>query len=138
MTPTNRRSGAAALWALVVLSLLGAVSATIAWHWLAGRRTLAARHHALQAVWLARSGGELAAARLMTDADKYTGESVALIPDSEVIIEVRKEPDRPGVYRVRCVATVPVGDARAVSKAIAWTATRTADPPAVRLEVVPD
>lgn len=138
MTATNRRTGAAAMWALVVLSLLGAVSATIAWNWLTARRTLAARHHALQAVWLARSGGELAAAGLLADADKYTGETVAPIPESKLVIEVRKEPDRPDVYRIRCVATVPAGDARAVSKTIVWTATLTANPPAIRLEVVPD
>lgn len=140
MTTTSRRGrrAAACIWALVVMSLLGAVSATIAWHWLAARRTLAARHHALQAVWLARAGGELAAARLVADGDGYTGETVSPIPESEVTIEVRKESDRSDAFRIRCVATYPAGDSRAVCKAIGWTATRTSDPTAIRLEVVPE
>lgn len=140
MTLSTRfgRRAAACLWALVVLSLLGVVSATIAWNWLAARRTLSARHHALQTTWLARAGGELSAVRILADGDGYIGETVSPIPDSQVKIEVRKEPDRSGVYRILCLATYPVGDSRAVTKAMVWTATLSADPAAVRLEVVPE
>ncbi|MFO0808441.1 MAG: hypothetical protein U0746_07445 [Gemmataceae bacterium] len=127
-----RRSGAVALWALVVLSLLGAVSATTAWHWVATRRTLDKRCYELQANWLARAGGELAVARLLAGADSYTGETIAIIPESELRIAVRKDGDK---YRVRCEVRYPLDYPRPITKALTWTAIRRSDPSSVTLEL---
>src|SRR5205823_10754718 len=108
------RSGIAVLWALVVLSVLGVMGASVAWHFVAVRRTLAGRQHRIQALWLARSGAELAAARLLADPDGYTGEAVEPIPDGQVRITVAKDPARPNGYRIRCEAHYPAGDARPI------------------------
>ena len=130
------RAGIAVLWALVVLSVLGVMSASVAWHFVAVRRTLEGRQNRLQTLWLARSGAELAAARLLADPDGYTGEAVEPIPDGQVRITVAKDPAQPGTYRIRCEAHYPAGDTRAAGLTLTWTATRPADPAGVRLELI--
>jgi type II secretory pathway pseudopilin PulG len=130
------RSGIAILWALVVLSVLGVMSASVAWHFVAVRRTLEGRQNRIQALWLARSGAELAAARLLADPDGYAGEVVEPIPEGQVRITVEKDPDRPNTYRIRCEAHYPAGDLRPVGLTLTWSATRQTDPAGVRLELV--
>src|SRR5215212_5186987 len=99
----SRRSGAAIMWALVVLAVLAVTTATAAWQFGAARRGLAWRHDRLQAEWLARSGCELAAARLLAGPADYTGETVEPIPDAKVVIVVEKDA-KPDTFRVRCEA----------------------------------
>jgi hypothetical protein len=130
------RSGIAVLWALVVLSVLGVTSATAAWHFVAARRVLDGRLNKVQALWLARSGAELAAARLLAHPDDYTGEVVEPIPESHVRIAVEKAPGRPDAYVIRCEARYPTTGPTSVGLALAWTATRRSDPAAVRLELL--
>src|SRR5439155_4435299 len=60
------------------------------------------RQNRVQALWLARSGGELAAARLLTDPDGYVGEVVELIPEGHVRIVVQPDPGRPDTFHIRC------------------------------------
>jgi hypothetical protein len=112
-----RRTGAVLLWALIVLSVLAVTSATAAWQIGAARRGLTLRQNRLQAEWLARSGCELAAARLLADPAGYTGESVELIPEATVRVTVEKDADKPDTYRVRCETNYPVGDRTELSRA---------------------
>jgi hypothetical protein len=122
----TRRSGAALLWALVVLSVLGVMSAVAAKTFGAARRTLAMRQNRIQAEWLARSGAEIAVARLLAD-ENYTGGSVEPLSAASVLITVEKDAAKPGVYRIRCETTFPTGDYRAVHFALNRIATRRTD-----------
>jgi type II secretory pathway component PulK len=61
--PSIARRGIASIWVLVVLSVLAALTTTATWQYLAGRRVLRDRQHALQAGWLARSGIEIGICR---------------------------------------------------------------------------
>lgn len=129
------RSGAAMIWALIVLSVLGVTSAMAAKQVAMTRRALDLRQNRLQAVWLARGGAELAAARLLAGGD-YAGESVEPIPEGQVRITVEKDRDKPDAYRVRCEARYPAGDRREVSVALTRTATRRTDGGKVSVELV--
>jgi hypothetical protein len=123
----QRRTGAALMWVLVILAVLSVTSATAVWQIGAARRGLALRHNRLQAVWLARSGCELAAARLLADPEGYTGESIETIADAKVKIAVERDASRPDAYRVRCEARYPVGDRSEVSRSTSRLVTRRTD-----------
>jgi type II secretory pathway pseudopilin PulG len=133
---SERRSGIAVLWVLVIFTILAATSAAAAWQFSTGRRTLERRQNRVQAIWLVRSGAELAAARLLAEPDGYTGETVAPVAESRVRITVEKDPAKADTYTVRCEATYPEDGPGSVSIAQSWTATRRAEPAAVRLEIV--
>jgi hypothetical protein len=120
------RSGAALLWALVVLSVLGATSALAAKEFATAHRLLAMRQNRIQAEWLARSGAEIAVARLLAE-DGYTGGSVEPLPSGPVVITVEKDAAKPGTYHIRCEATFPTDDYRAVHYVLTRTATRRTD-----------
>jgi len=87
-SPLRPRRGIAAVWALVVLAVLTVVIGVITWQSVTGFRRADHRQAQLQALWLARSGVELAAARLLANPAGYTGETLELIPRSQVRIEV--------------------------------------------------
>ena len=129
------RSGLALLWALIVLTVLGATTAAACWQFAAARRALEARQNRLQALWLARSGVEIAAARLLTDPDGYTGELVEPIPEAQVRITVQKDPDRPDTYQIRCEARYPASGSGSVERLVTRTATRRTDPSGPRIEL---
>ena len=95
------RSGIAVAWVLVILTVLSVTSATAAWQFSTGRRMLERRQNRVQALWLARSGGELAAARWFSDAGCRPIEALAyadLLYSGEIDRQLRKT--RP-VYRRR-------------------------------------
>jgi type II secretory pathway component PulK len=126
------RSGIVSIWVLIVLSVLTALSATVAWQFLAGRRVLRDRQNALQASWLARSGVETAAAHLLADS-KYRGETLELLPDSRVEVQVEALAD--DSYRIHATARMPAsrqGHVRTSSR----TFHRTEAGGKARLEVV--
>jgi type II secretory pathway pseudopilin PulG len=125
------------MWALVVITVLALVSATAIWQMSAGRRALERRQNALQALWLARSGAELAAERLMAKAD-YTGESIELIPDSGLRIAVEKVPAEKDSYRIRCESRYPASGPGSVGRALTWKAIRRNDPTGIKLEYTSD
>jgi len=129
----NRRTGIALLWALVVLSVLGVTSAVATREFALARRSLAMRLNRIQAEWLARSGVELAVARLLAD-DSYTGESVEPIPGGGLKITVEK--DTSGSYRIRSDATFPTGDYRTVTFTVTRTAKRRTDGGKVPVDLV--
>jgi type II secretory pathway pseudopilin PulG len=133
---TAPRSGIAVIWVLIIFTVLAATSAAAAWQFSTGRRTRERRQNRVQALWLARAGGELAAARLLSEPDGYTGETVAPIAESKVRITVEKDATQADTFKVRCEAQYPEDGPGSVSIALSWTATRKADPAAVRLEVV--
>src|SRR5947209_6972757 len=110
------RRGVAAVWALVILIVLTALMANITWLHLAGRRVLDQRHRQLQAEWLARAGLELAAARLLANPAGYSGETVTLLPASEVRILVQPEAGSRDRFQVTSTATYPTDDKHPVSR----------------------
>jgi hypothetical protein len=102
---STARRGVALVVVLVMLAVLSVVMGGVTWHTLAGRRQLERRHNRLQSEWLARSGIELAAARLLRDPNGYKGESVEVIPHSQLRIEVKT--DAEGVFEVSSEASFP-------------------------------
>ena len=101
----HSRSGAALV--LVVLSVLGTMSVLATREFAIARRTLAIRQNRIQAEWLARSGADLAVARLLADED-YTGGTVEPIATGPVEIKVERDwTGKTGDYHIRCDATIP-------------------------------
>jgi hypothetical protein len=92
---------------VVVLTIVTAMIATFNWHVAANRRLAQRRQHQLQAASLARSGINLAIFRLLTDPEKYRGETFQLLPHSLVKVEVQKEQGTSGTYRIVSEARYP-------------------------------
>jgi hypothetical protein len=65
------------------------------------------RQRQLQSLWLARAGVERAAARLLAEPDKYSGEDVKLIEDGTVKIIVERDAKTPKMVHVTCEAIYP-------------------------------
>jgi hypothetical protein len=130
------RRGIALLWVLVIIVLTSAIlSATMA-KTLAGRRLIEQRQHELQADWLARSGLEIAAARLLTTAGAYQGETTEPIPSSVVRIRVESLEDKPGAYHVTSEARYPNEGRFVVVREITRTFQRKVAKDLVSLEVI--
>jgi hypothetical protein len=104
---TRIRRGMASLWAIVTLTLLGLLVTLITAQFLALRRSVDRRQHQVQAMWLARSGMELATNRLLINPANYDGETVELIPDTQVRITLDKWRDSPDTFLVTCEARCP-------------------------------
>lgn len=130
----DRRSGIAAMWSLVIVSVVSMMSATAIWQFTAARRVLDRREHLLQARWLARSGLELAAARLVENAS-YGGELVELFPDSAISITVNSKGD--AQYHIRSEGLFPIGEPAAMTNVFSANAIRKVEPLQVRLEASP-
>ncbi|HXG10569.1 MAG TPA: hypothetical protein VNK04_12480 [Gemmataceae bacterium] len=131
------RRGFATAWAVVVLAVLGLVTGAIVWQMLAARRWQERRENQVQAGWLARSGLELAAARLLNDPTGYEGESAEIIPGSKVRIEVQSEPGVLETYRVTSEARCPADGPNAVVRSVTRRLRRITEKGQVRIEVVP-
>jgi hypothetical protein len=121
---------------LVILFVLGSLMALITWQSLAGRRALDRRQNEIQAVWLARAGIELAAARLLTNPTGYTGESVELIPGSQIKIEVRSEQEEPNTYVVSSEVHYSSDLPHLVIRSLTSRFRRVVDKDRARLEIV--
>jgi hypothetical protein len=133
--PTRR--GIALLMALVALAVLFLIMSLVAWQSIAGRRLLARREEQLQCRCLAESGLELAAARLLTTASGYQGESLAIIPRSQVHIAVQPVAGRVDEFEVTCQAYFPTDVPRPNISTGKRRFRRRLDKTEVRLEVVP-
>lgn len=105
---TRRRAGVAIMWALVVMSLVTVLVMGLAAQLLQARRITDNHRNQLQSHWLARSGAELATAKLLSDPEKYTGETVKLVPNSEVKIVVKKDASLEGTYHIESQSRYPV------------------------------
>jgi hypothetical protein len=117
---SNERRGAALLWAITILAVLGVTSGVAVHEFGAARRTLKMRHDRIQAEWLTRSGIELATARLLDDAD-YKGETVEPIKNGPVAIKVTKDGKS---FLIHCEAKYPADEVRAVTFTTNRKATR--------------
>src|SRR5262249_28299 len=135
-TPATQRSGFALIWAIVILSILTVVMALVTRMSVTAMRLADRRQQQLQADWLARSGGELAATRLLGDPKGYEGETVELIPDGKVRIAIQTKADAPGTYRVTCEARYPAEEPDAVLRKATRTFRRVTEKDRTRLEVV--
>src|SRR3954447_4689432 len=122
--PVSRR-GAALVIALVALAFVTVVMASLTWQCLASRQLVERRQNQLQAEWLARSGLELAAARLLADPAGYQGEAVELIPGGQVRIEVRNEASAPDVFRVTSEGRFPGDGLESVLRSVTRSFRRT-------------
>src|SRR3990167_3215890 len=111
MTHANRqpRRGMALIWALVVLAMTSFMIASITWQVLAHRRFLEHRQHRLQAQWLARSGLEIAAARLLDNPKPFVIDHRGLLPDSLVRITVAPGKE-PNTFVAAAAASYPESD----------------------------
>lgn len=130
------RRGLAAIWALVILAVITVLMTLITWQGLAGLRQAERREHQLQADWLARSGLEAAAARLLA-ADDFKGETLEPLARSRVTITVDAKPDAPGLFRITSEARYPVEGRLSVVRTAARVFRRIVDKDRVRVEVVP-
>lgn len=105
----HTRRGIAAIWAVVVLSLMTAILTAVAAQMVQIRRTMDQRAQRTQTFWLARSGVELAAARLLANPAGYAGETAEPIPESQVRVTVQAMKDQPNTYRITSEARYPTG-----------------------------
>jgi hypothetical protein len=126
----------AAIWTLVVLAVLTTVVGFVTWESVTAIRQIERRHHRLQALWLARSGVERAAARLLNDPAGYTGETLEIIPQSQVRIEVATEADQPHTFVVTCEARYPSDERQHVVRTESRRFRRSTDKDRRRLEIV--
>lgn len=130
------RSGVAVIWALVVISVVTVLAAGVARQYVLARRTALEQAHKAQAHWLARGGIDLAAAKLLTDPEKYTGEVVKLLPRSELTITVVKGPA--GQFVITSHARFPIDGPETENHFLRAVMKRTGEPGNARLERVPD
>jgi len=89
--------GVACVMALAVLAILGVIMGTVFAQGLRGHRLADRRIDQLQTLWLARSGVEMAAARLVGEP-LYAGEVMKPVPDSLVTVKVQ---GHGGLYVIR-------------------------------------
>jgi type II secretory pathway pseudopilin PulG len=130
----DSRPAVAAMWALVVLSVLTIVMAAITWQVLAGRRFLERRQNQMQAVWLARSGFELAATRLLSN--QAGEESLQLTAEWEVHVQVQRDSSSPDIYSVTSEARYPTNGNGLVVRSLTRRLRRVVEEDRVRMEVV--
>ena len=132
MRDRSPRRGVSMMWAMVIITVLAMMAATASWQCMAGRSGIDQRQHRMEALWLARSGAELAAERLMSNSD-YVGESIALTPGTTCVITVTKEAD--GRFRIHSVARSPESGPGSVSREITRIATKTGEPAEIKLDL---
>ncbi len=130
------RRGFASVWTLVVLAVVSALLGTVAAQLLTNRRELDRQQERTRSLWLARSGVELAAGRLLTDPDGYKGETVEVVPGSRVRVEVRAEAPGTNVYHVTSAALHPGATGGPAAYTLSRRFKRTAEGGKVRLEGV--
>ena len=134
-TPQSKQ-GVALMAVVITLVIVALMMTAIAWQIIANRRMLDHREYELQAAWLARAGGERAAARLLVSPDGFVEEATELLPASSVRIEVKPEPDAPGVYRITCEARYPTDVVDRVSRSFEKRINRQVSGGIVRLECI--
>ena len=130
------RKGVAAVWALVVLAVVSAMSAAAVGQFAIARRQVDVHRNQLQAEWLARSGYELAVARILADPKEYTGETVTPIPKGDVKISVKKDSEMNGGFKVECEARYPVGEKGMVIRTAHHVVKRVAGPNGVQIKAL--
>jgi hypothetical protein len=87
------RPGVACILAVAILAILAIIMATVFAQGLRGRRMGDRRNEQLQTLWLARSGVEVAIARLLEEP-LYTGGDIRPVPNSVITVKVHRHGDR--------------------------------------------
>jgi type II secretory pathway component PulK len=85
------RSGYALMTIVLMLGIVALMLGSITIQMALNRTAQAQREARLQALWLARSGLEQAAGRLMAAAEDYRGETLELLPGGTVRIEIERD-----------------------------------------------
>jgi hypothetical protein len=98
------RRGVALVMALVLIAVLSLILGVVTLQVVSERKLIHDRQRHLQAAWLARSGVELAAARLLKSPDGFKAIEEKLLADAKVAITVEKT-DK-GLYTVSVEAEV--------------------------------
>jgi type II secretory pathway component PulK len=127
--------GVALMAVVVTLVILALMMSAVAWQMVASGRVLLHRHYELQAGWLARSGIEHAAARLLEQPSEYRGETLHPIELSTVNIDVTYLADS-HTYRVRSEARYPIDLAAFVMRTQTRIFKRVVDGKTVRLDCI--
>lgn len=128
------RRGVALVLVVVALATLTVVLSGVTFQIITNRRLAERRHYQLQAAELARAGIELAAGRLL-EKDDYPGETIKLLPQSQVRIEVQADKATPGRFRVHSVARYPTDHPQPVVQSLTRSLRRRADGTGVRIEI---
>jgi type II secretory pathway component PulK len=115
----KRRCGITLVIALALMGTLTVIFAVLTVQIVSQHRMLALRQRQMQATWLARSGVELAVARLLEKSGDFVDEKQDLLPDAKVRFEI-KEAEAKGTYLV----TVEVQLGAEDEKPVVSTATR--------------
>src|SRR5438128_9450803 len=128
-----RRNGMALMFVVVVLMICSALLVSLTTQMVAAHRMLDRRERQQQSLWLARSGLELAAARLLQDP-KYQGETTDMIPLGEVHITVATDKKAPDIFEITSEARFAKDMRENVVRALTRRCRRVVDGSTVRLE----
>jgi Tfp pilus assembly protein PilX len=131
------RRGVALVIVLAILSMISLFMVTITAQILSNRRTVEHRGQQLQAALLARAGIERACSRLLSDPAKYTGESIELMPNSQLHIEIQPDPKSKDTFLVTSEAFYPADNPHGIKRLLARRLHRVSDGPRARVEVQP-
>jgi hypothetical protein len=131
------RQGIATIWAVIMLSVMTVILAGVTAQLLQSRKFLENRQNELQAVWLARSGLELAGQRLLANPAGYDSETLELLPLSQVKIKVARGP-KPDLFVVASEVTYPMNRRDKVVRTLTRRFQRTEEKGQARLAVVPE
>ena len=131
------RAGAAAIWTMLVIAIVTVMIAATTARFTSARRQTEAYQQRTQCEWLARTGYEIAVAKVIADPEGYPGETIAPIEKCEVKIAVQRDPDTKGVYRVTSEARFPLGT-RGSTATVSRSFRRIAGANGIRIEPLPD
>jgi hypothetical protein len=131
------RRGLATIWALIVIAAVTTATAVAVAQFAAARRQTEMYRNRIEADWLARAGCELAAGRLLTDPEGYTGETASPIPGSKVKIVVHKDGKDKNIYRVESEARYPDNERNLVLRTERRALKRIEEGQGVRIESAP-
>jgi type II secretory pathway component PulK len=129
-----RRRGFALVFVVVILMLCSALMVSITTQIAAAHKLIDRRENRQQALWLARSGVELAAAHLLRDP-KYKGETTELMPLGRVHVTVLPE-KKTGVLQITSEARFPTNVRDPAVQVVTRSYRRVVDGTTVRLERV--
>jgi hypothetical protein len=134
--PLYRRPGAALMMVVVILMIFSVLMVSITWKLVTHHRMLEHRSQQQQSLWLARSGLEMAAARLLADP-KYRGQTMEPVPLGEVRVTVVPDKKSPDVYQVTSEARFPKDLREPVVRELTRRYRRVADGSTIKLVAMP-
>jgi hypothetical protein len=135
--PNRARTGAAAMWTMLVIAVVTVMMAATFAQFTSARRQVDAYQQRIQCEWLARTGYEIAVAKVLTDPNGYVGETLTPIANGEIKIVVRRDPENRDVYHVTSEASYPLGAKQGHKMSIRRSFKRFAGPDGDRIEHTP-